>query len=164
MPVIFASALTSLPSIIGGVLKNEAFTNFVNNYIVYTSLTGFILYIVLIFAFGYVWSIMELNPKEMAENLDKSRAYIPGITPGDKTRLYLKGTITRLTFVGSASLALLAAIPIVFSNLSGLSSSVTLGGTGLLIVVGVALETFKQLESSIVSRSYEDNHRRRHNR
>ena len=164
MPVIFASALTSVPSIIGGVLKNEAFTNFVNNYIVYTSLTGFILYIVLIFAFGYVWSIMELNPKEMAENLDKSRAYIPGITPGDKTRLYLKGTITRLTFVGSASLALLAAIPIVFSNLSGLSSSVTLGGTGLLIVVGVALETFKQLESSIVSRSYEDNHRRRHNR
>ena len=164
MPVIFASALTSIPSLIGGFIKNEAFTNFVNNYIVYTSLTGFIIYIILIFAFGYVYSLMELNPKEMAENLDKSRAYIPGITPGEKTRLYFKGTITRLTVVGSASLALIAAIPIVFSKLSGLSSAVTLGGTGLLIVVGVALETYKQLESSIVSRSYDSSYRRRHNR
>ena len=164
MPVIFASALTSIPSLIGGFINNEAFSSFVNNYIVYTSLTGFILYILLIFAFGYVYSLMELNPKDMAENLDKSRAYIPGIAPGEKTRSYFKGTITRLTFVGSASLAILAAIPILFSQLSGLSSAVTLGGTGLLIVVGVALETYKQLESSIVSRSYETSYRRRHNR
>ena len=164
MPVIFASALTSVPSLIGNFINNEAFTKFVDNYIVYTSLTGFILYIILIFAFGYVYSLMELNPKEMAENLDKSRAYIPGIAPGEKTQAYFKGTITRLTFVGSTSLAVLAAIPILFSNLSGLSSAVTLGGTGLLIVVGVALETYKQLESSIVSRSYETSYRRRRNR
>lgn len=164
MPVIFASALTSVPSLIGNFINNEAFTNFVNNYIVYTSLTGFILYILLIYGFGYVYSLMELNPKEMAENLDKSRAYVPGIAPGEKTQAYFKGTITRLTFVGSTSLAVLAAIPIIFSNLSGLSSAVTLGGTGLLIVVGVALETYKQLESSIVSRSYETSYRRRRNR
>jgi len=163
MPVIFASALTSVPSLIAGFVNNETFTNIVNNYIVYTSLTGFIIYILLIFGFGYVYSLMELNPKDMAENLDKSRAYIPGITPGEKTISYLKGTITRLSFVGSASLALLAAIPILFSKLSNLSSSVTLGGTGLLIVVGVALETYKQLESSIVSRSY-DERKRRHYR
>ena len=163
MPVIFASALTSV-SLIAGFINNEAFKSFVENYVVYTSLTGFILYIVLIFAFGYVYSLMELNPKEMAENLDKSRAYIPGITPGEKTQAYFKGTITRLTVVGSASLAILAAIPIIFSKLSGLSSAVTLGGTGLLIVVGVALETYKQLESSIVSRSYETSYRRRRNR
>ena len=164
MPVIFASALTSVPSLIGNFINNEAFTKFVNNYIVYTSLTGFILYILLIYGFGYVYSLMELNPKEMAENLDKSRAYIPGIAPGEKTQAYFKGTITRLTFVGSTSLAVLAAIPIIFSNLSNLSSAVTLGGTGLLIVVGVALETYKQLESSIVSRSYETSYRRRRNR
>ena len=164
MPVIFASALTSVPSLIGNFINNEAFTSFVNNYIVYTSLTGFILYILLIYGFGYVYSLMELNPKEMAENLDKSRAYVPGIAPGEKTQAYFKGTITRLTFVGSTSLAVLAAIPIIFSNLSGLSSAVTLGGTGLLIVVGVALETYKQLESSIVSRSYETSYRRRRNR
>ncbi|MBR6073465.1 MAG: preprotein translocase subunit SecY [Bacilli bacterium] len=164
MPVIFASALTAIPSLIAGFVNNEAFKSFVENYIVYTSLTGFILYIVLIFAFGYVYSLMELNPKEMAENLDKSRAYVPGITPGEKTQAYFKGTITRLTVVGSASLAILAAIPIIFTKLSGLSSSITLGGTGLLIVVGVALETYKQLESSIVSRSYETSYRRRRNR
>ena len=164
MPVIFASALTSIPSLIGGFINNEAFTKFVDNYIVYTSLTGFILYILLIYGFGYVYSLMELNPKDMAENLDKSRAYIPGIAPGEKTQAYFKGTITRLTFVGSTFLAVLAAIPIIFSNLSNLSSAVTLGGTGLLIVVGVALETYKQLESSIVSRSYENSYRRRHNR
>ena len=164
MPVIFASALTAIPSLIAGFVNNEAFKSFVENYIVYTSLTGFILYIVLIFAFGYVYSLMELNPKEMAENLDKSRAYVPGITPGEKTQAYFKGTITRLTVVGSASLAILAAIPIIFTKLSGLSSAVTLGGTGLLIVVGVALETYKQLESSIVSRSYETSYRRRRNR
>src|SRR5574344_129121 len=164
MPVIFASALTSVPSLIAGVISNEAFKNFVNNYIVYTSLTGFILYMVLIFAFGYVYSLMELNPKDMSENLDKSRAYIPGIAPGLRTQDYLKGTITRLTVVGSACLAILAAVPILFTKLSGLSSSVTLGGTGLLIVVGVALETYKQLESSIVSRSYDDERKRRHNR
>ncbi len=163
MPVIFASALTSIPSLIASFVNNETFTNIVNNYIVYTSLTGFIIYILLIYAFGYVYSLMELNPKEMSENLDKSHAYIPGIAPGEKTQAYLKETISRLTFVGSTSLAILAAIPIIFSKVSGLSSSVTLGGTGLLIVVGVALETYKQLESSIVSRSY-DERRRRHNR
>ena len=164
MPVIFASALTSIPSLIGNFIHNEAFTKFVDNYIVYTSLTGFVLYILLIYGFGYVYSLMELNPKEMAENLDKSRAYIPGISPGERTQAYFKGTITRLTFVGSTFLAVLAAIPIIFSNLSSLSSAVTLGGTGLLIVVGVSLETYKQLESSIVSRSYDNNYRRRHNR
>ena len=164
MPVIFASALTSVPALIGKFINNQGFTDFVENYIVYTSLTGFILYILLIFAFGYVYSLMELNPKEMAENLDKSRAYVPGIAPGEKTRSYFKGTITRLTFVGSASLAILAAIPITFQKLTGLPDAVSLGGTGLLIVVGVALETYKQLESSIVSRSYETSYRRRHNR
>jgi preprotein translocase subunit SecY len=164
MPVIFASALTSIPSLIGGLIKNEAFTQFVDNYIVYTSLTGFIIYIALIFAFGYVYSLMELNPKEMSENLDKNRSYIPGIIPGEKTASYLKGTITRLTMVGNIFLIVLASIPILVSKIPHLSSSVTLGGTGLLIVVGVALETFKQLESSIVSRSYQGNRKRRRRR
>lgn len=172
MPVIFASALTSIPSLIAEVLQQDAFSNFVNNYIVYTSLPGYILYVVLIFAFGYVYTLMELNPKEMSENLDKNRSYIPGITPGEKTAAYLKGTISRLTVVGSLFLVAIASIPIIFSKISGMSlvsglsisKSVTLGGTGLLIVVGVALETYKQLESSIVSRSYQGSRKRRHRR
>ncbi len=161
MPVIFASALIGIPSLIAQVIKNEAFKNFVNNYINYTTLTGFILYIVLIFVFGYVYTLMELNPDEMSENLDKNRSYIPGITPGKKTSAYLKYIITRLTTVGSIFLIVVASLPILMSKIPNLSSSVTLGGTGLLIVVGVALETFKQLESSIISRNYANTRKRR---
>ena len=104
---------------------------------------------------------MELNPDEMSENLDKNRSYIPGITPGEKTSQYLKYVITRLTVVGSLFLIVIAALPILMGKIPNLSSSVTLGGTGLLIVVGVALETYKQLESSIVSRSYNSSRKRR---
>ncbi len=164
MPVIFASAITSVPSLIASFIGNEGFKNFVDNYIVYTSATGYVLYIVLIFAFGYVYTLMELNPKEMSENLDKNRSYIPGIMPGERTASYLKGTITRLTVVGNIFLIVLASIPILISKIPTLSNSVTLGGTGLLIVVGVALETFKQLESSIVSRSYQGTRKRRRRR
>ena len=161
IPVIFASAIIGIPSLLSQVIKSSSFTNIVEKYINYTSYTGFLLYMALIFIFGYFYTLLELNPDEIAENLDKSRSYIPGITPGDKTSAYLKYVISRLTVVGTFGLMILAALPIIFSKISALSSSVTIGGTGLLIVVGVALETYKQLESSIVSRSYDGIKRRR---
>ena len=164
MPVIFASAITSIPTLIGQLLNNSSVTEFAEKYIVYTTPTGYLLYIALIFLFGYVYTLMELNPKEMSENLDKNRSYIPGITHGEKTSAYLRGTISRLTVVGSLFLIVIASIPILFSKISSLSSAITLGGTGLLIVVGVALETYKQLESSVVSRSYQGSRKRRHRR
>ena len=164
IPVIFASAIIGIPSLIATVINKTAFTNFVDNYINYTSYTGFLLYMALIFLFGYFYTLLELNPDEMAENLDKSRSYIPGVTPGDATSKYLKYVITRLTVVGTLGLMVLAALPIIFSKVSNLSSNVTIGGTGLLIVVGVALETYKQLESSIVSRSYTGSSNRRRRR
>ena len=104
---------------------------------------------------------MELNPKQMAENLDKSRSYIPGVTPGEKTEKHLKSIISKTTFVGLVFLSVIAALPILISKVPNISSSVTLGGTGLLIVVGVALETYKQLESSVVSRSYTGSRKKR---
>lgn len=161
VPVIFASAIIGVPSFVAQILNKEAFTNFVNSYIVYTSYTGFILYMVLIFFFGYFWTLLELNPEEMAENLDNNRSYIPGIVPGEATSKYLKYAITRVSTFGLLGLMVIAALPIIFSKISNLSSNVTLGGTGLIIVVGVALETYKQLESSIVSRSYTGSRRRR---
>ena len=164
IPVIFASAIIGIPSLIATVINKTAFTNFVDNYINYTSYTGFLLYMVLIFLFGYFYTLLELNPDEMAENLDKSRSYIPGVTPGEATSKYLKYVITRLTVVGTLGLMVIAALPIIFSKISNLSSNVTIGGTGLLIVVGVALETYKQLESSIVSRSYTGSAKRRRRR
>ena len=164
VPVIFASAIIGIPSLVAEVIKNEKFANFITNYIAYTSYTGFLLYMVLIFVFGYFYTLLELNPDEMAENLDKNRGYIPGITPGDATSNHLKYVITRITVFGTLGLMVIAALPILFSKVSNLSSSVTIGGTGLLIVVGVALETYKQLESSIVSRSYVGSRKRRRNR
>lgn len=154
IPVIFASAIIGIPSLIATVINKTAFTNFVDKYINYTSYTGFLLYMVLIFLFGYFYTLLELNPDEMAENLDKSRSYIPGVTPGEATSKYLKYVITRLTVVGTLGLMVIAALPIIFSKISNLSSNVTIGGTGLLIVVGVALETMQQLESQLVMRHY----------
>ncbi|MDD4187876.1 MAG: preprotein translocase subunit SecY [Bacilli bacterium] len=160
IPVIFASAVIGVPSLLGQVIQNEAFTKFVDNYIVYTSYSGFLIYMLLIFVFGYFYTLLQLNPDDMAENLDKNRSYIPGITPGEKTSKYLKYVISRITIIGTLFLMTLSALPIIFSGLTNLSSAAALGGTGLLIVVGVALETYKQLESSLVSRSYTGRRRR----
>lgn len=161
MPVIFASTLIAIPTTIVNLIGNTNAINFVNNYIEYTSLTGFILYILLIFFFGYFYTFIEMNPEEMAKNLNKNGGYIPGIRPGNDTVKYVSNIIKRLTVVGTLFLVIIAGLPIIFSKFSGLPSSVTIGGTGLLIVVGVAIETYKQIESSLVSRSYKRGRRRR---
>ena len=161
MPVIFASAVVGMPSLIAEFIGNDKFSKFVENYISYYSATGLIIYILLIYAFGYIYTRMMMNADEMSENLDKAHAYIPGVMPGEPTSKYLRDSISKLTVVGSLSLIVLAILPIVFTNLSGLDNAITIGGTGLLIVVGVALETYKQLESSIVSRNYSRTIRRR---
>jgi preprotein translocase subunit SecY len=156
MPVIFASTLIAIPVTVVNLIKNEAAINFVTKYIDNTSLTGFILYVILIFFFGYFYTFLQMNPEEMSKNLSKSGAYIPGVRPGNDTIEYVSNVLSKLTIVGSLFLVIIAGLPILFSKYSGLSSSVTIGGTGLLIVVGVAIETYKQLESSLISR----NHRR----
>lgn len=161
MPVIFAQTLLAIPTTIVALVGNDAAKNFVNNYIVYTSPTGFLLYVVLILFFGYFYTFMEMNPEEMSKNLNKNGGYIPGVRPGADTTDYISKVIGRLTIVGSIFLVIIAGLPIIFSKFSGLPSSVTIGGTGLLIVVGVAIETYKQLESSLVSRSYREGRRHR---
>ncbi len=154
IPVIFASTLISIPTTIAQLTGKESFANFVNNYINYTTPTGFALYVVLIFFFGYFWTFMSLNPDEMSKNLNNNGGYIPGIRPGSETSTYISGVLSKLTTVGTSFLVVIASLPIIFSKLSNLGNTVTIGGTGLLIVVGVAIETYKQLESSLVSRSY----------
>ena len=156
MPVIFASTLIAIPVTVVNLIKNQTAIDFVAKYIDNTSLTGFILYILLILFFGYFYTFLQMNPEEMSKNLSKSGAYIPGVRPGNDTIEYVSNVLSKLTIVGSLFLVIIAGLPIIFSNFSGLSSTVTIGGTGLLIVVGVAIETYKQLESSLISR----NHRR----
>ena len=154
MPVIFASILTTIPATIVALTKNQGAIDFVNKYILYNTPTGFVLYILLILFFGYVYTFMVMNPDEMSKNLNERGGYIPGIRPGEDTSNYISNSMGKLTLVGSIFLVILAAIPIIFSLIFGLSSQVTIGGTGMLIVVGVAIETYKQMESSLVSRSY----------
>ena len=146
--------LLSLPGTIVNFMGNEKAIQFCEKYIANTTLTGFILYIVLIFFFAYFWTFLEINPEEMSKNFAKNGAYIPGVRPGDATIEYVSNVLSKLTIVGALFLVVIAALPIIFTKFSGLSSSVTIGGTGLLIVVGVAIETYKQLESSLVSRSH----------
>lgn len=154
MPVIFASIVVSLPGIIATVVKNDGFTLFVNNYLSLTSVPGFIIYVVCIFAFAYFYTFFQLKPKELAENINQSGGFIPGIRPGEETVEYLSKVLKRITTIGATSLSIIAAIPIIFGFIPGLPSSVKIGGTSLLIVVGVALETYKQLSSELVTRNY----------
>jgi len=154
VPVIFASALISIPQIIAQFIKNEGFTLFVSKYLTMTTVTGFILYIIFIFAFAYFYTFIQLKPKELADNLNKNGGYIPGIRPGEDTVTYINKVLRRITFVGSLALSVIAGLPIIFGLFSNMPTSVTIGGTGLLIVVGVALETYKQIESQLISRNY----------
>jgi preprotein translocase subunit SecY len=95
-----------------------------------------------------------VNPEQVAENLKKQGGYIPGIRPGNNTQEYLTRVLYRLTFVGALFLTVISILPVFFINIAGLPESAQIGGTSLLIVVGVALETMKQLEAQLVKRHY----------
>ena len=161
IPVIFASSVMSIPSIIATVANKEGLTLFVQKYLNYSSVTGFIIYIVLIFLFSYFYTFIQMRPDEFAKNLQENGGYIPGIRPGKDTEKYLIKILSRITVIGAFFLSILAGIPIIFSAVSSLPTSVSIGGTGLLIVVGVALETYKQLEGSLLTRQYRRSYRRR---
>ena len=154
MPVIFASVLISIPGTIANFVKKEAFTNFVNNYLTYTKPVGFIIYVLFIFLFAYFYTFMQINPKELASDLKKNGGYMPGIKPGKDTEKYISKVLNRLTIVGASFLVVLAAIPMLCRLIPNMPSNITIGGTGLLIVVGVALETCNQIENTLTSRSY----------
>ena len=161
VPVIFASSLMAIPGIIAGLINNESFSLFVQNYLTYTTPVGFIIYVIFIFLFGFVYTYMVFKPEDFAKNLQESGGYIPGIRPGNETKTYLSKVLTRITCLGSVFLAIIVALPIIFSNVTSLPTSVSIGGTGLLIVVGVALETYKQIEGSLLSRNYKKGYSRR---
>jgi len=155
MPVIFASTLISIPSVIAAFVKNKGFSDFIENYIAYTSPTGLILYMLLILFFAYFYTFIQIKPQELSENLQKNGGYIPGVRPGKETEKYITGILSKLTVVGAVFLMIIAGLPVVFSIFSKLGPNVTIGGTGLLIIVGVALETYRQIESNLVSRTYQ---------
>lgn len=154
MPVIFASAPLSIIQIIARVVNNSDFSIFVTKYLSYDKPVGLLLYIALIFLFAYFYTFMQMKPKEISDNLNNNGGYILGVRPGKETTDYITKVLKRITVVGASFLAILASLPILISNFTTLNTNITISGTGLLIVVGVALETCRQLESELVSRSY----------
>ena len=154
IPVIFASTLMSLPTTLANFLSNATAKNVLTAIFSTSKPIGFVVYIVLIVIFTFFYAFLQMSPDKMAENLQKQNAYVPGIRPGDDTAAYFSRVLFKLTVVGATYLCILAALPIVVAKLLDLPSSVTVGGTGLIIVVGVAIETAKQIKTQAQEKQY----------
>ena len=163
MPVIFASVVFTVPTFIAKLINSEnGFTTFIHKYVNYTTPTGFIVYVILIFVFCFFYTFIQVNPEELSKNLSSSGGYIPGVRPGKETAKYIKTVLGRITLIGALFISIIAGLPIIFSSFlsTNLPTSVSIGGTSILIVVGVALETMRGLESSLINRSYNKRGRR----
>ncbi|SFK51595.1 protein translocase subunit secY/sec61 alpha [Halobacillus dabanensis] len=155
IPVIFAISFIIAPRTVAGLFENSEVASVIQYIFDYQNWPGMIIYVALIIAFTYFYTFVQVNPEQMAENLKKQGGYIPGIRPGANTETYLTRVMYRLTFVGSIFLAAVSILPIILGSAAQLPPSIQIGGTGLLIVVGVALQVMKQLESQLVKRHYE---------
>ena len=154
IPVIFAASLVSLPLTVVNFLPESGVTNVIKAIFNYQQPIGFILYVVLIVAFTYFYAFVQVSPEKVAENLKKQGSYIPGVRPGVDTEEYLSKVLSRITFIGAIYLVVIAGLPIVFGAITDLPSSVEIGGTSLLIVVGVAIETAKQIQTKTMDQKY----------
>ena len=163
IPIIFASSLMSFPVIIAGftgwtggtgigsqILMGLTSNNWFNPSAPWYSL-GLVLYIVLVIFFAYFYTSITFNPMEVADNMKKQGGFIPGIRPGKPTQEYLEKILSYLIFIGAAGLVIVAVIPFFFNGVFG--ANVSFGGTSLIIVVGVVLETLKQIESRMLVRN-----------
>ena len=155
IPIIFAAALLALPQTIGSFAPN--WQSFINQHFAPASWTYIIVEAALIVIFTFFYTAVQFNPVDQADNLRKHGGYIPGIRPGPPTAQYLDRVLTRLTLPGSLFLASVAVLPSIFIKYGGFSQATSraLGGTSVLIVVGVALDTMRQMESQMMMRSYE---------
>ena len=152
--IIFAISLLQFPQQIGMFIPNKGATfTKVTDVLNMTHPIGAIIYIILIFFFTYFYTSVTFNPVEVAQNMKANGGFIPGIRPGKATVEYLNRVMTRITFVGAVFLAAVAILPTIVSQLGGLNFH--FGGTSLLIAVGVALDTMKQLENQMVMRNYQ---------
>jgi preprotein translocase subunit SecY len=154
IPVIFAVSFLIAPPTIASFFGSNDVTLWIRKTFDYAHPVGMVIYVLLIIAFTYFYAFVQVNPEQMADNLKKQGGYIPGIRPGKNTQEYVTKILYRLLLVGSIFLAAVSVLPVFFVNFANLPPSAQIGGTSLLIVVGVALETMKQLESQLVKRHY----------
>ena len=152
MPIIFAQTIASLPATIAAFLgKTEGFFTTWNTSLVYAAV-----YLVLIIFFAYFYSTIQFNPVEVANNLKKNGGYIPGFRPGKPTSEFIQRVLNKITLFGALYLGIIAVVPILISHFSSSSAltGLSIGGTSIIIVVGVALETFRAIEAQIMMRNY----------
>ncbi len=154
IPVIFASSLLMFPVTIAGFWSDRPWAQWIMSNLYYDKPLGMVFYVLLIIGFTFFYTFVQFNPQQMADNMKKNGGYIPGIRPGKPTQGYLMKLITRITLAGAIFLALISVLPVFFAAATDMPRSVSLGGTSLLIVVGVALETMKQVESQLIKRHY----------
>lgn len=154
IPVIFALSLLLFPYTIASFFAGHPVADWIMTNTYYTAPLGMVLYVLLIIGFTFFYTFVQINPVQMAENMKKNGGYIPGIRPGVTTSNYLTKVISRITLSGAIFLAVVSILPVFFGGMAGLPNTVTVGGTSLLIVVGVALETMKQIESQLIKRHY----------
>jgi preprotein translocase subunit SecY len=155
IPIIFAAAIMAFPPTVAQFFPSTQ--SFINEHFTPTDIVYVLLQGLLIVVFTYFYTAVQFNPVDQADNLRKHGGYIPGIRPGPPTAQYLDRVLTRLTLPGSLYLALVATLPTLFIRYGGFSqaTSAALGGTSILIVVGVALDTMRQMESQMMMRHYE---------
>ncbi|MUT68211.1 preprotein translocase subunit SecY [Paenibacillus sp. NEAU-GSW1] len=154
IPVIFAVSLIMFPITIAQFFTGKAWANWTINNLYYDEPLGMVLYILLIIGFTFFYTFVQINPVQMADQMKKNGGYIPGIRPGKPTSSYLTRVMSRITLSGAIFLAVISILPIAFGSAFGLPRTVQLGGTSLLIVIGVALDTMKQIESQLIKRHY----------
>lgn len=159
IPVIFASSFIMTPQTILGFFSaanaDAQWYIILNKIFNLQEPIGAVLYTVLIVVFTYFYAFIQVNPEKVAENLQKQGGYIPSVRPGKTTQDFISTTLTRLSTVGAVYLGVIAILPILASNVWNLPQSVSLGGTSLLIVVGVALELMRQLEGQMSKKNYQ---------
>ena len=162
IPVIFASTIMSIPLTVVGIMGLSTSTStgafWVNEIFSNSKPIGCTLYILLIVFFSFFYSFMTVDPDQISDNLDKQGAFIPGYRPGEDTKIQLSRMLFRITLIGAAYLVFVALVPIIVSAAFGFTSSeastITIGGTSLIIVVGVAIETFRQIETASETKDY----------
>lgn len=157
MPVIFASTIMSIPATIMGFagVDEETTAGFwLSNIFSYSKPLGFAIYMFLIFIFSFFYTFITVKPDEIADDLQKSNAFIPGVRPGEDTQNFIAKVLFKVTVIGATYLALLAAIPIICTIVFKLPQQVSIGGTSILIIVGVAIETAKQLETEASEKAF----------
>jgi len=156
MPIIFAQSIMFIPNTVLSFMPNNELVQTLASYFVHTSFTYAIIYSLMIIFFTYFYTAIAFNPKDVADNMKKQGGFIPGIRPGKQTSEFIDNILTKITLPGSIFLAIIAILP-TFINTMGVSGRFAsfFGGTSLLIIVGVALDTLQQIESHLLMRHYD---------